>query len=171
MDLYVVVLRLLHIVLGAVWVGFAAFVPFMLMPSLVEAGPAAQPVMAILQRRGLPKIVSAIAGTSILAGILLLWHVSNGFKPEFMGSHMGIALSTGALAAIIGYAIGLSVVRPAMTRVGILSQGLASITSESERAVQVATINELRARAAAGGRLVAWILLFALAAMSVARYV
>ena len=83
---------------------------------------------------------------------------------------MGIALSTGGLAAIIAYGIGMSVVRPAMTRAGELSQGLPSIGSDSERTAQLATINALRARGAAGGKLVAYILIFATVAMAVARY-
>lgn len=171
MDYYLVALRLLHIVFGAIWIGFALFVPFILMPALFEAGPSAGPVMATLQRRGLPKIMSAVAGTSILAGILLLWHVSGGFKPEFMGSRMGIALSSGALASIIAYAIGLSVVRPSMNRAATMSQELASVTSDTERAARMAAIAALRARGAAGGKIVADILLFAVAAMAVARYV
>ena len=126
MDYYLLVLRLLHIVFGAIWVGFALFVPFILMPALFEAGPSAGPVMATLQRRGVPTIIAAVAGTSILAGLLLLWHVSSGFKPEFMGSHMGMALSFGALAAIIAYAVGLIVVRPAMTRAGTDEPGTRS---------------------------------------------
>ena len=170
MDLYVVVLRLLHIVFGALWIGFAVFVPFVLMPALIEAGPAAGPVMGSLQRRGLPKVVSAFAGISILAGVLLLWKVSGGFGSQFMGSHMGIALSTGALSAIVAYAIGMSVVRPAMNKAGELSQGLPSLTSDAERAAQVTAINALRARGAAGGKVVAYLLLLAVAAMAVARY-
>jgi hypothetical protein len=170
MDLYVVVLRLLHIVFGVLWVGFACFVPFVLLPSLTDAGPgAAGPLMAAIQRRGLPKIMSAFAGTTILAGILLLWHVSEGFKPEYMGSRMGIALSTGALAAIVAFAIGMAVVKPAMTKAGTLSEGLAS-ASESERGALMATIGALRSRGAAGGKWVAWLLLVAAAAMAAARY-
>lgn len=170
MDLYMVVLRLLHIVFGALWIGFAIFVPFILMPSLIEAGPAAGPVMASIQRRGLPKVIAAFAGITVLAGVLLLWQVSGGFRPEFMGSHMGIALSTGALTSLIAFAIGMIVVRPAMTRAGELAQGLPSLTSDSERAAQMATIGALRARGAAGGKLVAYLLIFSVAAMAVARY-
>lgn len=170
MDIYMVVLRLLHVVFGALWVGFAIFVPFFLIPSLVEAGPAAGPVMGSLQRRGLPRVIAAFAGITILAGALLFWRVSGGMRPEFMGSRMGIALSTGALAAIIGYAIGMTVVRPAMNRAGELAQGLAAITSDAERAARAAEIGALRARGAAGGKVVGWILLFALLLMAVARY-
>jgi len=170
MNLYVVVLRLLHIVFGVLWVGFACFVPFVLLPSLMDSGPAAGPVMGAIQRRGLPKIMSAFAGITILAGILLLRRVSGGFKPEFMGSHMGIALSIGALAALIAFAIGMFVVRPTMTKAGILSEGIASATSDADRAALMATIGALRNRGAAGGKWVAWLLLVAVTAMAVARY-
>jgi hypothetical protein len=170
MDLYVVVLRLLHIVFGALWVGVAVFVPFFLVPSMNDAGPAAGPVMGALQRRGMSQVIAAFAGTSILAGILLLWRVSGGFRSEFMGSHQGIALSTGALLALIAFGFGMAVVKPSMERAGTLSQGLAGLTSDSERAAQLATIGALRAKGAAGGKLVAWLLLVALAAMAVARY-
>lgn len=170
MDLYVVVLRLLHIVFGVLWVGFACFVPFILLPALTEAGPgAAGPLMGALQRRGLPKIMSAFAGITVLAGILLLWKVSGGFRPEFMGSHMGIVLSTGALAALIAFAIGMMVVKPAMTKAGMLSEGLAT-ASDSERAALMTTIGALRARGASGGKWVAWLLILAAAAMGAARY-
>ena len=169
MDLYVVVLRLLHIVFGVLWVGFACFVPFVLMPSLMDAGPAAGPLMAAIQRRGLPKIMSAFAGTTILAGFLLLWRDSGGFKPEYMGSHMGIALSTGALAALIAFAIGFTVVKPAMTKAGLLSERIGA-AAESERGALMATIGALRARGAAGGKWVAYLLLLALALMAAARY-
>ena len=47
-----IVLRLLHIVLGALWVGIAVFLPLYLMPSLGESGPdAAARVMSGLQKR------------------------------------------------------------------------------------------------------------------------
>ncbi len=171
MNTVTIVLRLLHIVFGALWVGIAVFVPFFLVPSMNDAGPAAGPVMGALQRRGISQVIAAFAGTTILAGVLLLWRVSGGFRPEYMGSHMGIALSTGALASLIAFGFGMAVVKPAMERAGTLSQGLAALASDSERAAQVATINALRAKGAAGGKLVAWLLLVAIAAMAVARYV
>ena len=170
MHIVIILLRLLHIVFGALWVGVAIFVPFFLVPALSKAGPAAGPVMGALQRRGMSQVIAAFAGTSILAGVLLLWRVSDGFGPVFMGSHMGIALSTGALLSLIGFGIGMAVVKPAMERAGTLSQGLAAMTSESERAAQMATIGALRAKGAAGGKLVAWLLLAAVSAMAVARY-
>jgi len=171
MDFLMILGRLLHIVLGAVWVGFAVFVPFFLVPALQDVGPDGNKVMPALQGRGLVTALPIIALGTILSGIYLFWRVSGGFSPAYMGSHMGIALSIGGLAAIVGYAIGIVVVRPSMLRAVTLAQGLAAVTSESERAAQLATIGALRARGAAGGKLTAILLLIAATAMAVARYV
>ena len=171
MNLLLILGRILHIVFGAVWVGFAVFVPFYLVPALQDAGPDGNKVMPALQRRGLITVIPFIAVITLLSGIFLLWRVSGGFGTEYMGSRMGIALSIGGLAAIIGYAIGMTVVRPSMLRAATLSQGLGAITSESERATQLAAIGALRTRGAAGGKLTAILLLISATAMAVARYV
>ena len=166
-----ILLRSLHVVLGAIWVGIAVFVAFFLMPALKEVGPDANKVMAALQKRGMVTFVPVIAILTLLSGIGLLWKVSSGFSADYMGSHMGIALSTGALAAIIGWAIGMTIVAPSMYKAATMSQALPTMTNEAERNAHVATIMQLRARGAAGGRWTAIPLLVAILFMAVARYV
>lgn len=166
-----ILLRSIHVVLGALWVGIAVFVAFFLMPSLKEIGPDANKVMVALQKRGMVTFVPAIAILTLLSGIGLLWKVSSGFGAEYMGSHMGMALSTGALAAIVGWTIGMTVVAPSMYKAATMSQALPTITAEAERNAQLATIMQLRARGAAGGRWTAILLLVAVLFMAVARYV
>lgn len=170
MDLLVIVLRLLHVVIGALWIGFAVFTAFLLAPALQDTGLGGAGVMAALQRRGIHQVVSAFAGITVLTGIWLFWRVSGGFSPVFMGSHMGIALSVGGLAAIVGYAVGMTMVRPSMTRAATLSQELGSLTSENDRATMFAAIAEARGRGAAGARFMSLTLLLSAAAMAVARY-
>ena len=51
MELLLLVLRLVHVVGGILWVGFAVFVPFYLAPAIAEVGPDGGKVMAALQRR------------------------------------------------------------------------------------------------------------------------
>ena len=46
MDWLVILLRLIHIVLGAAWVGMMVMNVVFLTPTLRDAGPAAGPVMA-----------------------------------------------------------------------------------------------------------------------------
>ena len=166
-----ILLRSIHVVLGALWVGIAVFVAFFLMPSLKEIGPDANKVMVALQKRGMVTFVPAIAILTLLSGIGLLWKVSSGFGAEYMGSHMGMALSTGALAAIVGWTIGMTIVAPSMYKAATMSQALPTITAEAERNAQLATIMQLRARGAAGGRWTAILLLVAVLFMAVARYV
>lgn len=166
-----ILLRSIHVVLGALWVGIAVFVAFFLMPSLKEIGPDANKVMVALQKRGMVTFVPAIAILTLLSGIGLLWKVSSGFGAEYMGSHMGMALSTGALAAIVGWTIGMTIVAPSMYKAATMSQALPTITAEAERNAQLATIMQLRARGAAGGRWTAILLLVAVFFMAVARYV
>ena len=50
MDPLLIAFRLIHVVAGILWVGFAVFVPFYLSPALAEAGPDSAKVMAALQR-------------------------------------------------------------------------------------------------------------------------
>lgn len=132
-----ILLRSIHVVLGALWVGIAVFVAFFLMPSLKEIGPDANKVMVALQKRGMVTFVPAIAILTLLSGIGLLWKVSSGFGAEYMGSHMGMALSTGALAAIVGWTIGMTVVAPSMYKAATMSQALPTITAEAERNAQL----------------------------------
>jgi uncharacterized membrane protein len=171
MDPYLLILRLLHIVLGALWVGFAVFVPFILIPALNDAGPAAAgPLMGAVMKRGMPKIMAALAGTTILAGLLLMWHDSAGFQSEWMHTSVGRGFSLGGAIAILAFIYGMAVVRPTMEKVGKLSQGMASITSDADRAAQAASIAKLRTKGDGASKLVAWMLLLALVIMAVARY-
>ena len=49
MDPLVIVLRFVHVVFGALWVGMVAFVTFFLMPALQAAGPEGGKVMAAVE--------------------------------------------------------------------------------------------------------------------------
>ncbi len=165
-----ILLRLLHIVSGALWVGIAVFLPFYLMPSLGEAGPdAAGRVMSGLQKRKMHIHLPIAALLTILTGYLLYWKASAGFQPEFMGSGPGIAFGTGGLLATIAFVIGMAVARPSMTKAVRLSQELQT-ASEGERPELVASIQRLRQRGATAGAAVAVLVLLALVTMAVARY-
>ena len=61
MAVLTALLRLVHIVAGILWVGFAAFLPFYLVPAVAEAGPEAGKIMGALQRRGLMTVLPALA--------------------------------------------------------------------------------------------------------------
>jgi hypothetical protein len=155
MDWLMLVLRLIHVGGGAMWVGMMAFMVFFLTPALAEAGPEAGKVMAALQRQRIMIIMPVIALLTIGSGIWLMVRAYGG-PGNLAGSRMGIALNVGAAAAILSFLIGIIFMRPAMMR--------ATVTTDPAEA------QRLRARGATLGRLVARLLILALAAMAVARY-
>ena len=166
---YLILLRLLHIGLGALWVGMMAFTVVFLQPALRDAGPSGQAVMAGIQRRRFMTVMPIIALITILSGMLLM-HRLYADMSALMTTPGGLALVVGALAAIVAFILGVAVVRPAMTKAGALAQSMASAGSEAERAKLGAHLQRLQARGAAMTPIVFGLLLVALGAMAVARY-
>jgi hypothetical protein len=162
--------RLLHIVAGVLWVGFAVFTALYLGPAVQEVGPDGGKVMLALQRRKLLTVLPLLALGTLLSGFWLYWKVSMGFAPSYMGSRVGMTIGTGAVAALAGYALGIAVMRPAILKAMALSQPPAVPESDADRAARMAMAGRYRARAAAMGRIVSALLLLATAAMAIARY-
>jgi len=155
MNWLLLVLRLVHVGGGAMWVGMMAFMTFFLSPALAEVGPEGGKLMAALQRRRIMVIMPVIALLTIGSGFWLMAHMYGG-PGNLAASRMGVALNVGAVAAIVAFLIGIIFMRPAMMR--------AMVTTDPAEA------QRLRVRGAMLGRLVAWLLLLALGAMAVARY-
>jgi uncharacterized membrane protein len=155
MNWLMLVLRLVHIGGGAMWVGMMAFMVFFLTPAMAEAGPEGGKLMAALQRRRIMVIMPIIALLTIGSGLWLMMRLYGG-PGNLAGSRMGMALNVGALATIVAFLIGIIFMRPAMMR--------ATTTTDPAEA------QRLRARGATLGRVVARLLMLALGAMAVARY-
>jgi len=160
MNTLIVVLRLVHIVLGASWVGMMVLAQLFVAPAIADAGPEGGKVMAALQRRKMMTIIPSFALATIISGAWLIFAVY-GSMTGFMASRAGQTFSIGATLAIVAFVLGMVVVRPAMVRVGMLSQDPVKNKDELQR---------LRARGAAVGRVVVVLLLLAVGAMAVARY-
>lgn len=164
------VLRLVHILGGIFWVGAMLYNAFFLMPAMVQAGPAAGPVMAGLQQRKLFTWLPVVAILTMLAGIRLMMIGAEGFGAAYFETSMGRTYLGGGILAILGFVVGLTVARPAMMRAGELSQAMASADASRQAAMQ-AELATLRKRGAMASTVVTWMLIAAAAAMAVARYV
>lgn len=170
MDFTMVILRFLHVVLGAYWAGVILFTALYLEPSVRAAGPAGGQVMGQLVARGHMTVMPIIALITILAGVDLMRRVSGGFNPVWMGSRPGIAISIGATAAILAFVIGVIVMRPATLKVMTLSQAAMQTPEGPARDAQLAALAPLRRRVTLTMRVVAALLAVAITAMAVARY-
>jgi uncharacterized membrane protein len=163
------VLRILHVVGAILWGGTAMFVAFFLMPAMGMAGPAGAPVMGALVKRRLFVIVPTVAVITMLAGLRLLWLVSQGYSAAYFSSRPGMTYATGTVASIAAFTIFLTVSRPALGRMGALQQQMAQ-TAESERAALMAQMNAVRGRAGAAAKAIALLLTLAAVTMAIGRY-
>ena len=155
MNWLMIVLRFVHIGAGAMWVGMMAFMTFYLTPALNEVGPDAGKVMQALQKQKIMIVMPVIALLTIISGAWMMMRLFAG-PSDFAASRMGMALNVGAAAAIIAFLIGVIVMRPMMMK---------SMTTTDPAEAQ-----KLRARGAALSQWVARLLMLALGAMAVARY-
>lgn len=168
-DEAMIIGRLIHILTGMFWVGAMVFVAVFLMPSLAEAGPDGAKVMVGITRRRFMQIMPVVAILTILSGIYLYWRVSAGFEMGYLKSGPGHVYAISGLIAIIAFLIGLTVTRPAMMQAAALAASMGT-ASAAEREAMAARMQALRARGAAGGKIVATLLVLAAVGMAVARY-
>ncbi|HWR34006.1 MAG TPA: hypothetical protein VN451_10780 [Chitinophagaceae bacterium] len=121
---YLVTLRLVHIFCGVFWAGAAIYLAIFVMPAVNAAGPEGGRFMQQLARTNkLPMVMTVTSSLSVIAGILLLWNISGGFKSAWMSSKHGIILSIGGTLAIIAWLEGFFITRPnalKLNRVGQL---------------------------------------------------
>ena len=80
MDPLVIVLRFVHVVFGALWVGMVVFTTFFLMPAIQEVGPDGGKVMAAVQRRGLMTVMPVLAIGALISGIWLYIRAAAGCR-------------------------------------------------------------------------------------------
>ena len=170
MDLLVIVLRFVHVVFGAIWVGMVVFATFFMMPAVQEAGPDGAKVMAAIQRRGLMTVMPLLALGALISGIWLYIRAGAGMPAEFGRSPVGMAYGLGGLAGILAWVLGVAVLRPSMMKAMALGQSLGPSAGAEERQNVMGEAQRLRARAASASRATAYLLLFSVTAMAVARY-
>lgn len=165
------VLRLLHIVGGILWVGFASFMVMFLMPTLKAIGPASGAVMRELAgRRKLPVFMMAISWITILSGAALMWRDAGALGHAWFRQGMGLMLSIGALLAIVASFIGMIVNAPTARKIGAMSAQIQG-AGRAPSADEAAAMGALQQRMNSASFIVALLLLGASVFMATARYI
>jgi uncharacterized membrane protein len=162
-------LRVIHIVMGVFWAGTVFFVVSFLMPSMKDAGPPAAGVFAGMRKRRFFEWLPVAAILNIVSGLWLYW-IAMGSTTSWAASRTGMALGAGGVSALIGFTIGLAVMRPSSLRADDISRAAASLPDGVEKSTQMAEAQRLRGRAFAAARAVATLLLITVLTMAVARY-
>ena len=166
MHVLIIVLRFLHIVSGAVWLGSAVIMIFFVGPTAAAMGDAGPKFMGhLVTHKKVSVFISAMAGLTVLAGASLFWIDSEGLTSAWMHSGPGTVFTIGAVFGLIGFIFGIQggVNVKKMTELGSQIQG--KPTDE-----QMALMQSLQKKAQTAGPIGAYAILISAVCMSVARY-
>ena len=169
MNALILLLRLLHIVSGAFWVGTVITVVFFIEPSAKALDGEGERFLAHLAiRRRLALILAVAASTAIGAGAVMYWIDSDGLRLSWITTHTGLAFTVGGLAALSALAIAAIFLKPEVDR----------LTALEKHQLGAASVHEpVRVDEAYERRLRRWsliqvsLLIIAISAMATARYI
>jgi uncharacterized membrane protein len=164
-------IRVLHVLLAALWVGATGFIVFFLMPAVTQAGPAAAPVIGAIARRGLNAFMGAVGGITVLSGFYLYYRLTGGFDPSLSATRGAMVFGTGGILGLAGLIIGGSLVGRNGQLMGKLAGQAASLPEGAERAALMTRAATARARATTWGRILLVLQLVALACMALGHYI
>jgi hypothetical protein len=164
-----IILRLIHILSGAFWVGAALFNAILLIPTIRALGPAGGPVMQhLVQVKKLPIWLLGSGILTFLSGFSLYYRASGGFSNGFMQSGPGMTFGLGAVFALLAIIVGLLFTSPAAKRAGSIAASLAGKPPTPEQAAQLQAAQK---QIGVTSALATLFVFLATCAMAVARYI
>ena len=169
MDLYAVVLRLVHILAGVFWIGGVVMLAGFIEPTVKATGPEGNKFMQRLAGGNLTMFLTLAGPLNVLAGLLLYLKDSAGLSTAWITSPTGLGFTFGAIFGLAALGVGLFMSRPAVT-------GLAAIGKEVQGGgkpptpEQLGRIGKLQEKLSQATVLTALLLTITLIAMASARY-
>lgn len=171
-NLLFLIIRSLHVLLAATWVGTVAFLYLFLMRVLDDVGPAAGPVMAGMGRRGISVLIASVGGLTVLTGIWLYWRFTGGFDPTASATMGARVFGAGGAAGILALIIGGAVVGRSAKKMGeLLAASAAGTIDSSQRQALLTQVAALKRRMVIFGRVVLVLQVVALVCMAIGHYV
>jgi uncharacterized membrane protein len=169
-DVYQIVLRIVHILAGVFWVGSGLFFFFLLEPTVTELGPQGAPVMRHLtEKKRMPFVILTASGLTVLAGLLLYWRSSGGFDVDWITSSTGLTFTLGGAAAIVAFLMGFVAIKPRVDRMAAIGGEVAAAGGTPSQS-QLAEIQGIQHSLRTIGLVDMILLTFAVVAMAAARF-
>ena len=165
MMVYLVVLRILHIVGGIFWAGTTFFMVGFMEPAVKLTGEGGQQVMRSLTQRTRFTLVMSVAA---LAATIL--YNSGGFRSAWTLTGAGIVFGIGSLTGIVAAVIGFTVNRAAAANMGKLGAQIAA-AGGPPTPEQMALMGSYQHTLARATVWTASLLAITVVLMSVARYI
>lgn len=123
--IYLLVLRIIHVVGGTCWLGGAIIYHLFLEPTAKATAPGGQQFMQyFIVRRHYPMYMTISSLLTILSGALLLWHNSSGLDVNWVTTGPGLVLTLGSMLGVIALGMGLFILGPTAKRLVGLGQAI-----------------------------------------------
>lgn len=165
-----VVLRVLHILAAALWVGAAGVLAMVVMPAVGDAGAAGGPFLASLHRRKVHVFMAASALLTVLSGIWLYWALTTGFDPDIVWSRGGVVFGIGGLCGLLALVIGGGIIGPGFARLAALSEQTDAIPQD-QRAAHAQRLEATSRRTMLASKCALALMVIALVLMALGHYV
>jgi uncharacterized membrane protein len=165
-----VTLRLIHIIAGVFWVGAAVVVAWFLIPAQRATGMTGVSfIEELMIRKKLRVYLIVTMALTILSGLTMYARYMMLTHGEWGSSTMGKVLGFGALCGIIAGGIGASSGKRRGEKLIAVADAVRS-SGGTPSAAQQAELQAIGSKAASEMKLVAALLVIAVAAMASARY-
>jgi len=159
-------IKLVHVLLGALWFGGAVVGTFYLTAAARALGPAAAPVLKyVIGVRKFSVVMNIAAGFTVLTGLGLYDRLSDHFRNPLVYNFHGWALTLGAAFGILAIVGGGAVVGPAAKQLGAITMKLTGPPTP-EQAVEIASLQQ---RMHVGGMVVVILIFLALVGMALSH--
>lgn len=164
------VLRVLHVLLAAVWVGATVATSFFFVPAIAEAKAAGGQVMSGVMKRGYSTIFSSIAGIVMLTGLYLYARVTQNFDPIVSGLMPARVFGVGGIAGIIATILA-SMVGAKAKRAVALVQKAGPMPDGTEKTALMQQAGALQQTMGTLSTITLVLMLIAVVTMSIGHYV
>ena len=165
MDIILIVLRLIHIVAGAFWVGAALMVTLFVEPTARAAGPAGGQFMQRFSQSKYGMATTIAAILTVVGGFVLY-----GYLGYTLTSGAGVTLLIGGLVATVSLVYGGAVTGPTAMKMGKLSAEIQA-GGKPPTPEQAQELQMLLGKLAQASRINTVLVVVSLVLMAVARYV
>ena len=165
MDIYMIILRNIHIFAGIFWVGSGLFMALVIVPAMRNMG-GGQLMQGILRYSNYHIIIGVAAILTTLAGILMYIQLTATQGSGWMSTRSGIVLSIGALAGILAFGHGMVVLGKLTRQMRALALQIDGPPSEQQRA----ELMPLQAKMATNANIMLVLMIIAVIGMASARY-
>ncbi len=126
MDIFMLIVRLIHIVAGTFWVGAAFTLAGFLDPLSKALMPEGPRFMQRLMQGRFPVVIAVAGVLNVVTGLLLYYRDSGGLQAAWMASGPGLGFTAGGLAALMALIYGGVVTGPTGAKLGRLGQEIQS---------------------------------------------